>query len=243
MDAAFFNEVANHPDVRPGLGAGLDPVDLTPAIENPANLAIEGHEGGWLLHPVLPGVYEIHSMFRPEGRGKVFFVGAREMLRYVFTTSDALEIVTKCPDDNGPARMAAATVGFRERFRREDAWAPGVGVSYRVFSIDDWFIRDAECLAAGRAFHDALEAAKMQAGSLIPVHADDEAHDRAVGAAVLMARGGNMAKGVGFYCRWATFAGYASITAVSQNVVDVGDGLVEIGNDGIRVLKCRLLQP
>lgn len=238
MDATFLNEVSNHPEVRPWLG-GDGVLDLGALADNPDNVLLETDGGGWVLHPLLPGVYELHTMFLPEGRGRSYFAAAREALRWMFSATDALEIVTKCPDDNGPARMAASIAGFRERFHRDDAWKPGVGVSYQVFSIDDWFVRDKECLAAGRAFHDTLEAAKTAAGSTLPTHPDDEAHDRAVGAAVLMIRGGNMSKAVAFYNRWAIFAGYATIEALSPSLVDVRDAIVEVRGDAMGVLKCR----
>lgn len=240
MNAAFLTEVANHPEVRPWLGAPDIPVlDLTPLVGNPENIAIETKGGGWILQAMAPGVYEIHSLFLPEGRGKPFMAGAREMLRYVFTATDATEILTKCPDDNGGARMAASLVGFRERFRRDDAWAPGVGISYQAFTIDDWFIRDAEALRAGRLFHETLERAKATSGSELPVHAEDPAHDKAAGGAVLMAWRGNTAKGVAFYNRWASFAGYATVSMVGPGIVDVRDGIVELQGGEVTVLLCR----
>lgn len=245
MDAAFLTEVANDPQVRPFLG-GDGPLDIGQVARDPANvlLVATGRDGepvgGWVLHPILPAVYELHTMFLPAGRGKLFFAAAAEMFRFMFAETDALEIVTKCPDDNPGARMAASTVGFRERFRREGAWAPGVGVSYRVFSVDDWFIRDPECLAQGRAFHDALEAAKAGTGDpLLFNHTEDEAHDRAVGAAALMVRGGNTAKGVAFYNRWAALSGYAQVHAVSNAMIDVLEAIVWVRPDGFDVMLVR----
>lgn len=239
MDATLFNQVANDPLVRPWLGGGMDTIDLGPAFQNPAIFAFETKGGGFWLHPLMPGMYELHSLFLPRWRGKPMFEAAREMLRYMFTQTDCLEIVTKCPDDNGGARMAAARVGFRQRFRREDVWAQGVGVSYQVFSVDDWFVRDEACLSAGRAFHEILEAAKVAAGRGETVHPDDEAHDRAVGAAWLMTDAGQMEKGVSFYNRWSLFAGYATIAAVGVGTVDIRDAIVCIKDGQTEVLLCR----
>lgn len=240
MDPAFLNDVANHPEVRPWLGAPDVPVlDLAVLIGNPANIAIEGEHGGWVLTAMGGGVYEIHSLFRPEGRGKPFFAGAREMLRYVFTRTDATEILTKCPDDNGGARMAAAMVGFRERFSRADAWAPGVGISYQAFTIDDWFVRDAEALRLGQDFHNMLEREKVLTGSERDLHPDDPTHDRAAGAALLMIGAGDTGKGVSFYNRWAVFAGYQTIVALGAGLVDIRDAIVEVQGKEVRVLLCR----
>lgn len=249
MSATFLNEVANHPEVRPFLGAPENPVlDLSPLVENPRCVCLEvPGAGGWVLQPILPAVYELHTLFLPEARGRSYFKLARDAMRMVFAETDCLEIVTKCPDDNGGARMAASIMGFRERFRREDAWAPGVGISYQVFSVDDWFIRDAACAEAGHAFHEALEAAKTASGSALPVHPDDGAHDRAVGACCLMIKGGQASKGVAFYNRWSIFAGYATIGQISETLFDVQDAIVEVRGGQMEVLKClsapRSVQP
>lgn len=241
MNATFLNEVANHPEVRPFLGAPENPIlDLSPLVEDPRCICLEvPGEGGWVLQPIMSGVYELHTLFLPEARGKAYFKNAKEAVRRIFTETDCLEIVTKCPDDNGGARMAARIMGFRERFRREDAWAPGVGVSYQVFSLDDWFIRDEACRKAGHEFHEALEAAKIAAGSTLPVHAEDVAHDHAVGAACLMIKAGQVAKGVAFYCRWAIFAGYATIVQISETLIDVQDAIIEVRDGHMEVLSCQ----
>lgn len=245
MSATFLNEVANHPDVRPFLGAPENPVlDLTALVQDPRCICLEvPGAGGWVLQPILPAVYELHTLFLPKARGRAYFAQAREAIRYMFSETDCLEIVTKCPDDNGGARMAASLMGFRERFRRENAWSPGVGISYQVFSVDDWFVRDDACETAGQAFHEALEAAKIAAGSTLPVHPDDTAHDRAVGACCLMVKGGQAAKGIAFLNRWSIFAGYATIAAISESLIDVQDAIIEVRGGQMEVLLCRSGQP
>lgn len=238
MDATFLNEVANRPDVRPFLGGGDGDLDLTAICQNTDNVVLEAPgKGGWLLQPILPGVYELHTIFLPEARGREYFAIAKAAMTYLFTHTDAVEIVTKCPDDNGGARMAASLMGFRERFRREEAWTPGVGISFQVLSMDDWVARSKECLLAGQAFHRALDKARGDAG--VEAHPDDAAHDRAAGAAYLMIQAANTGKGVAFYNRFAVFAGYATIAALSQNVVDIRDAVVEVYEGEMRVLTVR----
>lgn len=251
MSAAALNAIAELPEVRPFLLSAeaaerAGALDLGPLLANPQNFAIEAVDpadgevlGGWVFAWKLPGVFELHTLFKPEHRGARFFQAWDEARRFMFAHTDALEIVTYCPDNNPGARLAAGRAGFRERFRREDAWGPGIGLSYRVFSVDDWFVRDNACLLAGAAFHLALEEAKAREGSALPVHPDDHTHDRAVGAAVLMARGGFLGKGVGFYNRFAVLAGYAEVAAVGVDVVDVRDAIVQVLPEGFRVLLCR----
>lgn len=242
FEADYLSAVANHPEVRPWLGfQGAGELDFSAFVADPANYAILGEHGGWLLHAKGPGVYEIHSLFLPEGRGKPFFCGARDMLRWMFTATDCVEILTQCPDDNPAARMAALKNGFKEMFRREDCWngVEGVcGVSYQHLTVDVWAMRDPECLRAGRAFHETLEAAKIAAGSESPVHPDDEAHDRAAGAAWLMANAGQVPKGILYYNRWASFAGYQPI-GLGPPTIDVRDAIIRIDNGQTHVIAVR----
>lgn len=230
LDGTFLTQVANRPDIRPMIGPGTEPVDLRPIAANPEHYVIEADHGGWLLEAKGPGVYEIHSLFLPEGRGAVFFRNAREMLRYMFARTDCTEIWTKCPDDNPGARMAALKCGFKEVFRRENCWGDGCGVSYQSLTIDTWAMRDAEALKTGHAFHEQLEA--VQGSS----HPEDEAHDRAVGAALLMVRARQVQKGVSWFNRWASFAGYAPVQALSVDTIATGDAIIEVGDSEIRVL-------
>lgn len=247
LDGTFLTSVANDPEVRPYIGAptadGFEELDLRPMIADPSNVTLVTEHGGWILQAVLPGVYELHTLFLPEGRGKPYFKAAKEALRYAFTSTDCLELLTRCPDDNAGARMAAALVGFRERFRRDHAWNVGTpsecGVSYQAFTIDDFIARDIRVREVGIEFHHALETAKAAAGSGLPVHPEDEAHDRVVGACYLMAQAGFVDKAVGIYGRWAAFAGYQPILKLAPNVLDVRDAIVEIKDNRMEVLLVR----
>ena len=101
---------------------------------------------------------------------------------------------------------------------------------------------NAAAKAEGHAFHEMLEAAKREACTELPVHDDDPAHDRYVGACALMAKRGQAAKGVGMYNSWAAAAGYAQIQLLSAAppVVDVVDGIVHLNQAGeMEVLQCR----
>lgn len=229
FDAAFLNTVANNPDVRPYVGSGVGPLDLTALISNPANVTLETEHGGWVLINLMPGTYELHTLFLPAGRGAGYFAAAHEALRYVFTQTDALEILTRCPDDNPGARMAAVKVGFRERFRREGVWQSGngeaCGVSYQALTADDWFKRDTLIEDAGR--YVIGEIGGMEEDALLA---------RLIGSAVMMARGGHAAKAVGFFNRAAAFAGYGSIVALREDLFDIGGTLVLVKPEGVGVL-------
>lgn len=246
LDPACLNAAANHPEVFPWLGVTGEPgsLDLSDLIANPANVALVTDHGGFLVHKVGPGVYEVHSIFTPEGR-KGLTRATAAGLRYMFTATDALTIRTKVPACNAPAAALAKASGFRETFTRDAAWlAPdgsSCGVSYQEITFDEWRARDGSLVADGEWFHDRLEAAKRAQGSSLPVHPHDESHERAVGAAVQMLRAGNAEKAVWLYNAWAGFAGYAPLSLLSLQpiIIDAADAVVEVRNSDMEILLCR----
>lgn len=230
LDPTFLISVANHETVRPFLkGEGF--LDLA-LISDPNNIALQYEGGGWVLNKVSDGVYEVHSMFLPEVRGAQVAEFLQKALAYVFSETDCRRILTQLPDGNVPARALARKAGFSFWFRK-------AGTDYLKLDLEDWVQKSDECLKAGEDFHNHLEAAKVANGSSLEAHADDAAHDHAVGAALLMCRSGNPAKGVWYYNAWAVFAGYVPIKLVSMNpmVIDVVDAVLE-GPD-MKVLLCR----
>lgn len=242
LDAGVLNEIANHPEVRPWLG-GIGPINLANLIANPANIALESEHGGYVLENQGGGQYEAHTLFLPQGR-RFAYDAAVEGFRYLFTATDCTRIVTKVPAGNIAAAAHAKRCGFVEMFTRDAVW-PGTDgpedVSYQALTFDTWMALDPEVSIKGRWFHDALEAAKIEAGSVREVHADDEAHDRAVGAAVLMFQSGNPGKAAWLYNQWAALAGYTPLKVLSLTplVVDVIDAVVEVTAGGMEVLLCR----
>lgn len=245
VNAALLNRVANDPAVRPWLsceemGVPADaPIDLSEAIRDLSNVALVTNGGGFLLHARGGGDYEVHSMFLPEARSGTV-AAMRAGMDYMFTRTDCQKLITKVPDDNKAAANLAAAGGFKPVFRREAVWNGG-GVSYQALTIDDWAMANAGLEADGEWFHRKLEEAKKAAGSELPIHGHDEAHERAVGAAVRMIRAGNVAKGVAFYNRWARLAGCPEIGLLSMTpvVLDVVDAVIELRDGDMEILTCR----
>lgn len=237
MNATLFNEVCNHPEVRPWLG-GEGVLDVTPLLGNPGNYGLFGEGGGFILEARPAASYEVHSQFVPEGR-KHSFEAMRAGMDYMFTRTNALQLTTFLPDNNPAARGLALKGGFREWFRRETT-PLGPGAQARI-DIDDWIANAPELETDGERFHDALEAAKTQAGSSLPVHAHDAIHERYVGAAYRMFSRGQCQKGQAIYNRFAANSGYAPIRLLSEAppVVDAVDAIVGLENGEIEVLQCR----
>jgi hypothetical protein len=231
MDAAFLNGVANHPDVRPWLEGPVGPLDLSPLLDDARNHALVNDCGGFVYLFQEPGLYEVHSLLLPEGRAGSS-AAAMDGLRHMFTRTDCVEVQTRVPEANKAALGLTRAMGFARLFDR-----PGNG--YWSLTLDRWRARDPELAAHGERFHVMLEIAKAATGSTLPTHDDDEAHDRAAGASLLMAEAGQVAKAVRTYNRWARFAGYQSIEMRSDSVIDARDALLGVSGGIVEVLKCQ----
>jgi hypothetical protein len=135
-------------------------------------------------------------------------------------------------------------MGWERQFHRDRAFMTGtglVGVTYYAKTINQWANTAPRIMESGNWFHEKLEVAKIAAGSSLPVHDDDEAHDRYVGATVEMMQAGQVAKALGFYQRWAPFAGYAPISLIATNpvVIDIQDAILALKGDDFDVILCR----
>lgn len=239
FDAVWFNWLCNLPEVRPGLG-GEGEIDVSSLVLNANNYALRTENGGFILLAHGAGVYSVHSQFSKDGRGLHAIQAMRDGLEYMFTRTDCMRIFSHCPDDN-PAALGLARAGHAAMWFRkvnDPLLGPGQVVSWTAL---EW-MTDAGSEREGRAFHQMLEAAKVKSGSELPQHEDDPAHDRAVGAAALMCKHGQAAKGVALYNVWAVAAGYAPVTMLSEKppLVDILDAVVGLNNDGgMEVLLCR----
>jgi len=242
--AERINVVVNHPDVRPWVG-GEGRLDLSQAVADQNNvLLMVGEGGGFLLVQQEPGIYEAHSQFVPSHRGEGVLQASADASHYMFTRTDCVEIRTRVPAGNVAAAALARRMGWEFQFERANAWQTPDGLSavrYYAKTINQWANTAPRLIETGQWFHEKLEAAKIAAGSAMPVHDDDEVHDRYVGATVEMIAAGQVAKGLGFYRRWAPFAGYAPIFVAAENplVLDIGDALLAVRNSDFEVILCR----
>lgn len=243
--AERINVIVNHPNVRPWLGGGMGALDLSAMIADQRNVLLMGSAGGLLFVFVRPGLYEVHTQFLPSGRGEHALAATNDALRWMFTRTDAIEIVTKVPDGNLGAKGLVRSIHGTKRFRRENAWqSPSgglVGVDYYALSIQDWAGKCGDLAASGEWFHGKLEAAKAERGASEPLHDHDEAHDRYVGATVEMVLAGQVAKALDFYNSWAPFAGYGPVSVIATNPIlfDIGDAVLAVRDDDFEVVLCR----
>lgn len=235
FDAPFFNRICNLPEVRPGLG-GEGEIDVTATLADERNFALRTEHGGFILLPHGAGFYSVHTQFAAEGRGRHAIAAMRDGLDFMFTRTDCMRIFSHCPDNNPGTSVFAKMGGAKPWFRKEhDPLGPGTVVSWDVM---DWAVNTPSLEADGKQFHDLLESAKIGVGSELPIHENEPAHDRMVGATVRMCRRGQARKGVILYNLWAAAAGYAPITLLADDppLVDVVDGIVGLEGGELKVI-------
>jgi hypothetical protein len=215
-------------------------MDLTKVVEDPSNICLltpEG-DGGYLVVRLDPGLYEAHSLALPKARGLPMLRLMREGFAYLFTATDATEVVTLVPDGNPAADQWAKLAGFRETFRREDVFPLMdrlVGASYRSLGYADWVLRHRPNRDAGEAFHELLHAASPD----LATHPHDPVHDAFVGATIAGCKAGNTMKAVALFNRWAAQAGYQRATVISlyPPVIHTGDAVLGLQDGEVVVLK------
>lgn len=228
--ADYINEIANDPNVNPHIGGEKD-MDLSDLLGESISFVTEG--GAIIFTPVNAAVYQFHTMFVPEARGRHALKAARHSAFEMFTTTDAMELVTYTPDEAKHARPPR-TFGFKPWFGRKNAiW--GKDTTWYRLHINDWVVRDDGCLKKGQKFHRILHEQQDES------HIDDDVHDRFVGAAIAMAEAGKVDKGLMVYNSWAGCAGYHAAVVESYEPLRVftGDAVWSLV-DG--KLECELCQ-
>lgn len=245
VDAVRVNAVVNHEAVRPWVMLpGQGHIDLSAFVADPRNVVLMNEAGtvGVAFHHHEPGIYEAHTVALPEARGATVLAAVRSMIAYMFTATDCMELLTRCPVHNRPAEALAKAVGGTLDFERPAAWPTDKGpVAVRHYALryPEW-VKTADLLPViGEWFHDCLEAENARLGIPDELHDDDPAHDRHVGTAVAMILAGQPAKGVILYNRWARLAGYglASIANASPLIIDIGTHLLRVHETGFEALR------
>lgn len=242
FDAQWANKLANHPSIFPYIcGSHKGPFDLSAVIANTNNVCLAGEFGTVLFIQHQPGIYEFHTNVLPEGRGAWMVKSSQFAFNWMFTKTDAYELITECPQGNVSARAGARAVGCTHVFTTRPIWSMGdelVSVDVCSILIQHW-IKNAKGISAiGKWFHNNLENQYKILGRSLETHAEDEEHDRYVGAAMEMIRSGYIFKAITFYNRWAILARYKPINLVSLDplVIDINDCKLRIDEDDFKVI-------
>lgn len=223
FSASEINAVVNHPDVRPFVGRPSEgDIDLASIVADKRNIVLMAEGGGLVLHWHEPGVYEVHTQFVPEVRGKKVLTATRDMQHYMFARTDCIDIQTKVPGHNPAATALTKRVGGTYRFHAN-------GAAHYGLTIEDWGA-------------DALAHDQISAQFLTSLLCDAEpVRKRALGIAFEMMAFGQIGKGVAWYNRIARHAEFPLLNVIAENplVFDLGEGLVALRNNEPEVILCR----
>jgi hypothetical protein len=234
--AERINEIVNHPSILPWVKGKHDALDLKNVAANTNNVCLVGEHGCVIFIKHHVGMYEFHTSVLPEGRGRWMLEGAKFAFEWMFTHTDAYELMTKCPDGNLASKAGARAVGCKKQFRTGPIWPVGdemVPVDVWSISLPEWASHVDGMVEKGHLFHELLN-------SKTP-HDDDEVHDRYVGITSEMVRAGQPVKAVYFYNRWAALSGYAliKIESLEPLIIDIRESRLKITNNNFEVLPCR----
>ena len=220
-----LNEIINHPDVIEGhlVNGHKPPLDVSPSLER-GGFGVLGEGFGFLLDPVTPGVFEVHTSILPEHQNESVNI-TLESMGEVFTQTSALEIVTRIRG-NEPARNLALAAGMRKTFERSE---------YQYFSIciSHWAAQAEQFKKLGKEFHTVLEKHGVETD-----HGEDENYDQYVGIVVAMARAGMYEKAVWFYNSWAKLSGFKPADLIGKNKVLIGSAIIQITKNEMKVMIC-----
>lgn len=242
--AGPINAVLNNPEVRPwvaDMGEGI--IDLTKAVENRNNVLLMGEHGGCMFYRIMEGMYEVHTMVLPDGRGewvKDFLLAVRH---YMWTRTDAVEVTTRVPNGHDAAKKAAEYVGMTYEFTRPDCCKfKGQSVPVDIYStrIQDWTPHAPFLVDKGEWLHDQMMKEAVRVGIKERPHDNDENHNRYVGAALEMMYGGQFNKAVAFYNRWAVSSRHATIQLMSvvPPTVKFDVGLLKFDGNKVEIVPC-----
>jgi hypothetical protein len=252
FDASDINPILNEGRIfesikLPGMKPG--DIDVSPVINNPLNVLLMAQGGGIVFAQQEPGIYDVHTAFlkpaRKEDRsGPHIRNVCLSAYRWMFLSTDAMVLQTRIPAFNRAAIIFAPLVGWRFEFERKGVWPTDDGaadMSYFSMRYEEWVRKDEGVVEAGRDFHKRLDAEFARHRIAFENHADEECHDRYVGACAQMILAGQPEKATVLYNRWARFSGYAPISLVSRSplLVDIGTALLMVENDNFKVIQCR----
>ena len=242
-DARRINAVLNHPVVRPwvaDLGAGE--IDLTPAVENGNNVLLMGEHGGCFCFCVRPGLYEVHTQVLPAGRGEWALEFVRAGATWMFTHTDAYEIMTRVSHGHFAAKALTLAAGMKYEFTRDEGPSfKGTHPPCDIYSLRmwDWVQNAGGLVESGQYLHERIQSEAKRLGITTELHGDDENHNRYAGATLEMVLGGQVPKAVLFYNRWAFAARHPMIALVSEQppVIRFDIGLMTIRDGEIEVVQ------
>ena len=188
----------------------------------------------FLVRPLIQGIFEFHTAVVPDGRGSWANQFFKDGLDWMFTQTNAVELLTKVPLSNVGAKFAVKSCGFSMGF---PSHFNGEQTIVYSMTIQNWAHLAEILVPKGQWFHRELEQHYRASGKTIN-HDDDPTHDRYVGGTVAMIQAGFPQKAVSFYNRWALMSDYQPISVVSSDplIFDIQESRIRVVNNTFEVM-------
>lgn len=131
-DPAFWTAIYEHPEVKPRVSLGHD-LNLAKVVANPSVEPLAAEHGGFLFIRLdgLGKVYELHTMFTPEGWGREVAAAAKDAFALMFDKGADL-IVTHEVAGN---RRSQPPLSFRFAPVGEFTWVPALDADLRTWVL------------------------------------------------------------------------------------------------------------
>lgn len=111
-DAAYFNDIANHPKVKPWIDEGLDHIDVQPFFDA-GGFGVKTPHGGFILERRPGNVWRAHALFPPQpDRLNAAIEDCLEMLKLVFEDG-AAAVTAETPETGKGVNELTRRVGFK----------------------------------------------------------------------------------------------------------------------------------
>ena len=230
FDAVELTAVVNDPSVYPWVRASqTGPLDLTDLAADPRNVLLSGEFGSMIFMPMAPGLWELHTQVLPEGRGAWTLGLGASAFGWLFTHTDAVEILTRVPQGNLAAAAIVRKIGATQEWSQSDGWTfedKQVGISVWAVSLQVWL--------RSRYAAPLEDIAAEFLGVLAPGEAVRPDALRPLGFCLAAIRGKQAAKGCVFLNRWGAIAGFPPAFVAAENplTVNLGGAFFRVSDDG-----------
>jgi hypothetical protein len=135
---AFWQGVAEHPEVAPHAFLGRDPVSLEPVVTSPAVLPLASAHGGFLFVQLdqIGRVRELHTLYTPEGWGREVLWAAKQAFDRVFSTG--CQVVTTYEVEGWWRSRPPKSFGFQRAGDFGDVPGLGASLSTWILTVSAW---------------------------------------------------------------------------------------------------------
>lgn len=131
-DGEFWSSIYEHPAVKPHVGLGCD-IDIRSIVTQSNVIPLSSEHGGFLFVHLdgLGRVYELHTMFTPEGWGREVLGAAKEAFNEIF--SRGAQLITTFEVEGN--KRSQPPLSFRFQPAGGFEFSPTINVTLRT-----WFL-------------------------------------------------------------------------------------------------------